>query len=63
MGLNREIATIDAASVIPNIGPRLVFERDYDDLDWFSAAVFTASGTQYAFNSMIISRRGISSSS
>jgi hypothetical protein len=48
VGLSREIATICAASVTDNLGTRLIFERDHDDLDAFSAAVFTIGETRFA---------------
>ena len=47
-GLYREIAMLDAASVIEHLGARLTFERDHDDLDGFSAAVFTIGETLFA---------------
>jgi hypothetical protein len=44
----REIATIDPAGVMENLGSRLTFERDFDDLDDFTAAVFTANEMLFA---------------
>jgi hypothetical protein len=47
-GLSREIATINRASITANLGARLTFARDHDDLDAFSAAIFTIGETRFA---------------
>jgi hypothetical protein len=44
IGLCREIATIDSAAIVTHLADRLSFERAYDDLDQFSAAVFETGG-------------------
>lgn len=48
MGLCQEIATLDPSAIAHHLSSRLVFERDYDDLDAYSAAVFTIDGKPFA---------------
>ncbi|MBO9579445.1 MAG: hypothetical protein J7498_00955 [Sphingobium sp.] len=47
-GLCREIAAIETASIMACLGQRLTFEKDRDDLDAFSAAIFTIDDTRFA---------------
>ncbi len=48
MGLCREIATFDPVAITECLGSRLTFEQDYDDLDVFSAAIFTIDTVYFA---------------
>jgi hypothetical protein len=48
MGLSREIATLEAASVSAALGGKLTFERDCDDLDSYAAAIFTVEDVPLA---------------
>jgi hypothetical protein len=48
MGLCQEIATFDPLAITEHLGSRLTFERDQDDLDAFSAAIFTIDAEHFA---------------
>lgn len=45
MGLNQEIALIDVQAIE---GLGLTFERDFDDLDYFAAAIFSDDAKLFA---------------
>lgn len=47
-GLSLEIATLDRLSVEQALQARVVFERAADDLDSYSAAVFSLDGVHFA---------------
>lgn len=48
MGLCSEIAVIDLSLAAAEERLQIKFDRDIDDLDWFSAAIFTIGEKTYA---------------